>query len=237
MSSGSLGLLLHCGGSFAFAPDSRFFSASLTRSKRGGVLRALRLHQQIAQVAEQAIADASSSLDGPIELPGDLEQPTSPLQIAGSVVLTGAISVLLLRSLRRRYKEAKEKKPLKEQAKQNALASLANQVVEKPPPSFEQTLYGALLAGAIAFVLYQCTTAVTGSFASKPLPTEYATRNIAVTVRTIISGICYLATFVFAADAIGLALYGLQLLVNPPPAAPEKGTDEEDESAPSEDKR
>ncbi|XP_024535056.1 uncharacterized protein LOC9636413 [Selaginella moellendorffii] len=176
MSSGSLGLLLHCGGSFAFAPDSRFFSASLTRSERGGggVLRALRLHQQIAQVAEQAIADASSSLDGPIELPGDLEQPTSPLQIAGSVVLTGAISVLLLRSLRRRYKEAKEKKPLKEQAKQNVLASLANQVVEKPPPSFEQTLYGALLAGAIAFVLYQCTTAVTGSFASKPLPTEYA---------------------------------------------------------------
>jgi hypothetical protein len=38
--------------------------------------------------------------------------------------------------------------------------------------------------------------------------------------RTIITGICYLATFVFAANSIGLTLYSLQLALNldPPPS-------------------
>ncbi len=40
--------------------------------------------------------------------------------------------------------------------------------------------------------------------------------------RTIITGICYLATFVFAANSIGLTLYSLQLALNldPPSSSP-----------------
>lgn len=59
--------------------------------------------------------DARGIEDGPVELPSSTEfsifavndNPT-PLQVSTSVLLTGAISVFLFRSLRRRAKRAKE---------------------------------------------------------------------------------------------------------------------------------
>lgn len=70
--------------------------------------------KEIADVAEQ-------EEDGPIELPPSSTSPFSstnsifatsddptPLQLATSVLLTGAITVFLIRSVRRRAKRAKE---------------------------------------------------------------------------------------------------------------------------------
>eukprot|EP00268_Persea_americana_P040220 TRINITY_DN39881_c0_g1_i3.p1 TRINITY_DN39881_c0_g1~~TRINITY_DN39881_c0_g1_i3.p1 ORF type:complete len:166 (+),score=22.80 TRINITY_DN39881_c0_g1_i3:415-912(+) len=39
-------------------------------------------------------------------------------------------------------------------------------------------------------------------------------RQITITIRTIINGICYLATFVFGINAVGLVLYSGQLAIN-----------------------
>ncbi|ONI12586.1 hypothetical protein PRUPE_4G173400 [Prunus persica] len=93
--------------------------------------------------------------EGPDELPpssspvfATTDDPSS-IQVATSVLLTGAISVFLFRSLRRRARRAKE-----------------------------------------------------------------LVRQITITIRTIINGLCYLATFVFGINAVGLVLYAGQLAIN-----------------------
>jgi len=56
-------------------------------------------------------------------------------------------------------------------------------------------------------------------------------QRISVTVRTIISGLCYLSISVFAFNSIGLFLYSGQLLMNPeeeedsPPKTESEGED------------
>ena len=167
--------------------------------------------------------------DGPIELPPELTDPfaipeTTPLQTAASIVLTGLITVLLFRSIRRRSRRAKEnrfrstgeeKLSVKEDAKKSAIALLQKTPeVKTPPPDAFQTLFGAVVAGGIALVLYKFTVTVEGGFVNKVVSTNYSIRNLTITVRTIVTGLCYLATFVFAANSIGLTLLSLQLALN-----------------------
>ncbi|KAL3686103.1 hypothetical protein R1sor_004125 [Riccia sorocarpa] len=168
-------------------------------------------------------------IQGPIELPPrELEidplafPEANPLQISASFLLTGTIAVLLFRTLRRRAQRAKERKfrssgvetskSMKENATRSAVAKLT-QAPEVPvaSPSPVQTFLGGVVAGAIALLLYQATTSVEGSFVGKPVSVNYSIRNLTITVRTIINGLLYLATFVFAANSIGLGLYSVQL--------------------------
>lgn len=167
--------------------------------------------------------------EGPIELPQGLnpfEVPdASPLQKTASVLLTGAIAVLLYRSVKRRAKRATEMKfrssgveSVREEAKSEALKSLkkleAGQEVKlEGSPSAIQTLLGAVIAGVIAFVLYNFTISVESTLDKQVISTNYSIRQITVTVRTIVNGICYLATFVFALNSIGLTLYSGQLAI------------------------
>jgi hypothetical protein len=84
---------------------------------------------------------------------------------------------------------------------------------------------GAAQAGAIAFGLWVFTAKVAASVGSTDLPDAYTARNIAVTVRTILLGLLYLATFIFGANGAGLAGLGVQLLFYPDslPDAPPPG--------------
>ena len=54
-----------------------------------------------------------------------------------------------------------------------------------------------------------------GFFAAKALPEQYTARNIAVLVSTVARGLFYLLTFIFGANAVGLAALGVQLVVDP----------------------
>ncbi|XAR56509.1 hypothetical protein NMG60_11037029 [Bertholletia excelsa] len=77
-----------------------------------------RPHSWLAQVPEEPGGAVTTSTaapeEGPIELPPSTpsifatSDNPSPLQVSTSVLLTGAISVFLFRSLRRRAKRAKE---------------------------------------------------------------------------------------------------------------------------------
>lgn len=98
-------------------------SSSSSCSYRGSFVSLVRAQLQTrpepfqAQLSEATTATATTQLeDGPIELPpfsssssifATTDDP-SPLQVATSVLLTGAIAVFLFRSLRRRAKRAKE---------------------------------------------------------------------------------------------------------------------------------
>jgi hypothetical protein len=52
--------------------------------------------------------------------------------------------------------------------------------------------------------LYLFTSQLQVSLDNTPLPDAYTARNISITVRTILLGISWLATFVFAANSLGL---------------------------------
>ncbi|XP_044487429.1 uncharacterized protein LOC123212376 [Mangifera indica] len=180
----------------------------------------------LAQVQESTTTTASPPPEeGPIELTQSIfatsDEP-SPLQVATSVLLTGAIGVFLFRSLRKRAKRAKElkfrssgvQKSLKEEALDNLKALGSASVGAKSPPSPGQALLGGLAAGVIALILYKFTTTIEAALNRQTISDNFSVRQITITIRTIINGLCYLATFVFGINSIGLLLYSGQLTIN-----------------------
>ncbi|EFJ42954.1 hypothetical protein VOLCADRAFT_121472 [Volvox carteri f. nagariensis] len=79
----------------------------------------------------------------------------------------------------------------------------------------------------LAYGLWFFTTKVQGSIEGQALPDGYTARNIAITVRTIILGLCYLATFIFAANGVGLAGLSVQLLLFPGSITDEEAEEED----------
>ncbi|CDP05963.1 unnamed protein product [Coffea canephora] len=186
----------------------------------------------LAQVPEQpnttATVEEAPPEEGPIEIPSSSpsvfatsDKPT-PIQTATSVLLTGAITVFLFRSIRRRAKRSKElklrssgaKKSLKEEALENLKVMVPTPIDAKSSPSPVQALLGGLTAGAIALLLYKFTTTIEAALNQQPLSDNFSVRQITITIRTIVNGLCYLATFVFSINSVGLLLYSGQLVIN-----------------------
>jgi hypothetical protein len=84
---------------------------------------------------------------------------------------------------------------------------LAEPVAVSPFKSF----ISAAQALAIAAVLYFLATTLDTAMSGAELPDEYTVRSIAVTLRTIVTGLVYLATFIFAANGVGLAALTVKL--------------------------
>ncbi|GER53447.1 hypothetical protein STAS_30959 [Striga asiatica] len=84
----------------------------------------------------------------------------------------------------------------------------------KAPPSPDEVLLGAVIAAVFGVLLYKFTTTIEFSLNSQKLSNNYSVRQITITIRTIIHGLCYLATFVFGFNSVGLFLYSGQLALN-----------------------
>ncbi|XP_012434526.1 uncharacterized protein LOC105761296 [Gossypium raimondii] len=159
----------------------------------------------------------------PIELPPSYSSfsSSSPLQTATTVLLSGAIAAFLFRSIRRRAKRAKEfrlrSKSLKEKSlnrlKAMGSASIKNKKLSTPSPV--DALLGSLIAGVIAVFLYKFTTTIEAALNRQTVSDNFSVRQITITIRTIVNGLCYLATFVYGFNSIGLFLYSGQLALNP----------------------
>lgn len=162
---------------------------------------------------------------GPVELRAPTlfstdDNPT-PLQTATSLLLTGAISVFLFRALRRRARRAKElrvrssglKKPnnLTEEALERLRLMSASPIETEKATSPIQALLGGIAAGVIALILYKFSTTVEAALNRQTISDSFSVRQITITIRTIVTGLCYLATSVFGINAVGLVLYSLQL--------------------------
>eukprot|EP00958_Prasinococcus_capsulatus_P025782 scaffold4454_cov411-Prasinococcus_capsulatus_cf.AAC.14 len=61
-------------------------------------------------------------------------------------------------------------------------------------------------------------------------PIDLQAQRISVTIRTIISGMCYLSISVFAFNSIGLFLYAGQLAMNPEQPKPAENSESKEES-------
>lgn len=71
----------------------------------------------------------------------------------------------------------------------------------------------AAQALAIAAVLYYIASSLDTAMSTVDLPDQYTVRTIAVTLRTIVTGLAYLATFIFAANGVGLAALTVKLAI------------------------
>uniref|UniRef100_A0ACD5XS43 Uncharacterized protein n=1 Tax=Avena sativa TaxID=4498 RepID=A0ACD5XS43_AVESA len=130
--------------------------------------------------------------EGPVELRAPTlfsvdDNPTT-LQVATSVLLTGAISVFLFRSLRRRARRAKElrvrsggmerPKNLSEEALQ-ALRMVSTSPVETDkPPSPVQALLGGIAAGVISLFLYKFATTIEASLNRQTISDNFSVSSV-----------------------------------------------------------
>ncbi|EFN54291.1 expressed protein [Chlorella variabilis] len=90
-----------------------------------------------------------------------------------------------------------------------------------------QSFIGTAQAGVICYLLFQASTAVDAYFDRQNLPditTQYTAHNVAVLVQTVCRGLVYLITFIFGANALGLAGLTIQLLLFPESGREEGGT-------------
>lgn len=107
-----------------------------------------------------------------------------------------------------------EKKDIKEEALDSLKALGVAPVEAGAPPSPVQALLGSIAAGVIAVILYKFTTTIEASLNRQSISDNFSVRQITITIRTIVNGMCYLATFVFGVNSIGLLLYSIQLAIS-----------------------
>ncbi|KAJ3692266.1 hypothetical protein LUZ60_012616 [Juncus effusus] len=171
--------------------------------------------------------EAEPDLEGPIEINPFSTTPIfatddnpTPIQIATSVLLTGSISVFLFRALRRRAKRLQELRVRstgmnKASDAMESLKAIRETAIDPgQPPSPIQAFLGSIAAGVLCLILYKFTTTIETSLNKQTISDNISVRQITITIRTIINGICYLATFVFGINSAGLMLYSIQLFLN-----------------------
>ncbi|KAK9840145.1 hypothetical protein WJX74_004163 [Apatococcus lobatus] len=92
-------------------------------------------------------------------------------------------------------------------------------------------MFGALQAAGLCWLLFQACQGVDAYFAKQALSDQRTIHNITVAMRTIVSGMTYLGTFICGANALGLTGLAIQLAVDPasleePQRVPTKKSDQ-----------
>ncbi|KAL3631442.1 hypothetical protein CASFOL_024426 [Castilleja foliolosa] len=165
------------------------------------------------QLDTTAISAATPPEVGPIEIPPSIPfDDSGALQTAASVLLSGAFTLFLFRTFRRRARRAKQMR-LRSSGAKNSVAAGKGKSRSSP----EEAFLGAVIAAVFCLLLYKFTTAIELSLNRQTLSNNYSVRQITITIRTIINGICYLATFVFGFNSVGLFLYSGQLALDSTP--------------------
>ncbi|XP_047150265.1 uncharacterized protein LOC124822316 [Vigna umbellata] len=169
------------------------------------------------------LSDLTAQDFGPIQLPFSapsslpFSDDPSTVQVASTVLLTGALTVFFFRTVQRRIKRAKQlrfRSSGAEKSMEKLKRMKSSSIKVKNPPSADQALLGAVIAGAIAVLLYRFTTSIEASLSRQMLSDHFSVRQITITIRTIINGLCYLATFVYGINSVGLFLYSGQLAID-----------------------
>ncbi|RDX62045.1 hypothetical protein CR513_59663, partial [Mucuna pruriens] len=119
---------------------------------------------------------------GPIELPFPtpsslFTDDPSTIQVVSSLLLSGAITLFFFRSVQRRAKRAKELKFRSSGVKKsldNLKAMRTSSIKAKNPPSPDQALLGAIIAGVIAVLLYRFTTSIEATLGRQTLSDNFS---------------------------------------------------------------
>jgi hypothetical protein len=84
---------------------------------------------------------------------------------------------------------------------------------EPVQPTLMRCFMGSAISGGFAYACMMLTSAIATTFAHKPIHSDNPIAvNISAAVRTLVTGVSTLATFIFAFAAFGLFCLGIQLL-------------------------
>jgi hypothetical protein len=86
---------------------------------------------------------------------------------------------------------------------------------QSPEVTVTQCLIGVAQAGTICFGFYLLSRFVDDYFVHQELPDQYTARNVTLLIQSVVRGLVYLVTFIFGANATGLAALAVQLVVDP----------------------
>mmetsp|Transcript_31114 Transcript_31114/g.69136 ORF Transcript_31114/g.69136 Transcript_31114/m.69136 type:complete len:331 (-) Transcript_31114:737-1729(-) len=136
------------------------------------------------------------------------------------------VGVFLYRVLSRRAKRMKEEKLSGPPANStnpedySVFARLRAKVAPKEQQAPREAtaldaFLGAAQAGVLAFGLFVFSSKMQAIIEGQTLPASYTARNISITVRTILLGLSWLATFIFSANALGLMGLTVQMVLFP----------------------
>jgi Protein of unknown function (DUF3082) len=89
---------------------------------------------------------------------------------------------------------------------------------ESPTPI--RCILGAIVAAALAYALYNMTSSIALSFATKPIDADstLVVQRISSAVRTLVLGMSAMGTGIFGLAAFGLFGLAIQLLIRKPEA-------------------
>jgi hypothetical protein len=84
-------------------------------------------------------------------------------------------------------------------------------------PTPLRCILGSIVAAALAYALYNMTSSIALSFATKPIVNDsLVVQRISAAVRTLVLGMSAMGTGIFGLAALGLFALAIQLLVSKP---------------------
>lgn len=157
-----------------------------------------------ACAAYAAAAEASAAWAGIYDSVGVPDDQATPLQNLFGLLFTGFSLWYFARAVTRRSGKAREfrvanRLPEEERKKIDEERSKKTKEL-----TAMQSFTGGVTGIGISIVLYLFASKISASFDGKSLPESETVRQISITVRTIVEGLAYLATFVYAANGVGL---------------------------------
>ena len=138
------------------------------------------------------------------------DDQATPLQNGFGLFFTVFCCWYFFRVVKKRAARAKNIRLSKFQSRVQRESRDDEELVRARDLSARQAFFGGITGLSISFLLFGFAKTIQANFDGRAVPDSYQVRQITITVRTIVEGLAYLATFIYAANGIGLISLGLQ---------------------------
>mmetsp|Transcript_11059 Transcript_11059/g.44532 ORF Transcript_11059/g.44532 Transcript_11059/m.44532 type:complete len:297 (+) Transcript_11059:678-1568(+) len=160
-------------------------------------------------VASSTFALAANAYEGYEGLGVPNDQAT-PLENGFGLLFTAFCCWYFLKVVKKRAARAKDIRLSNTSSSEERKRRNDEDLVKARNLSAQQSFVGGITGLGISFLLFGFAQNIQADFDGRALPESYQVRQITVTVRTIVEGLAYLATFIYAANGVGLMALGLQ---------------------------
>ncbi len=159
----------------------------------------------------EAYADVYANPDWQMGVP---TEEATPLQNLFGFLFTAFCGWYFWRVVKKRGKRAQTFRVANQLSPEELKEREEERKLKDKKLNASQAFTGGITGIAISAGLYIFASKISTGFDNSRLPESYTARQISITVRTIVEGLVYLATFVYAANGVGLTLLGFKKLKN-----------------------
>ena len=159
----------------------------------------------------EAYADVYANPDWQMGVP---TEEATPLQNLFGFLFTAFCGWYFWRVVKKRGKRAQTFRVANQLSPEELKEREEERKLKDKKLNASQAFTGGITGIAISAGLYIFASKISNGLNNSSLPESYTARQISITVRTIVEGLVYLATFVYAANGVGLTLLGFKKLKN-----------------------